>query len=101
MKEFMMLFVIIGRDAPDSKDKRPGARAAHLEYWKPLDDAGRVVLAGPMTDFAGSLFVLEADSQEEAEALAKGDPYIAAGVFESAEVHPFKGVLPAKVYGGS
>ncbi|MEQ8820437.1 MAG: YciI family protein [Sumerlaeia bacterium] len=95
----MPLFVIIGRDAPDSKDKRPAARADHLEYWKPLDEAGRVVVAGPLADFAGSLFVFQAENIEEAVEIADNDPYVAAGVFESSEVHGFKGVLPNLVYG--
>jgi uncharacterized protein YciI len=89
-----MLFVLIGWDAGDSREKRPGLRPAHLEYWRPLDEAGRVVIAGRMTDFAGSLFIVEAESQAEVEALAAGDPYVVGGVFARTEVHPFKKVLP-------
>lgn len=96
-----MLFVVIGRDVPDSPEKRPAARPAHLAHWKPWDDAGRVVIAGPMTDFAGSLFIVEADTQAEVDAQAKADPYVAEGVFASVEVHAFKAVLPSSRHGGA
>jgi uncharacterized protein YciI len=94
-----MLFVLIGWDAPDSRDKRPGARPAHVEYWKPWDAAGKIVIAGPMTDFAGSLFIVDCDSEQEARQKIENDPYIAAGVFTRVECHPFKGVFPTKTYG--
>lgn len=90
----MQHFVVIGWDTPNSKDLRPGARPAHLAHWKPWDDAGKILVAGPMTDFAGSLFIVEAETQEEVDKQAQGDPYIAAGVFRKVEVHPFKKVFP-------
>lgn len=93
-----MLFVCIGWDTPDSKEKRPGARAEHLAYWKPWDDAGKVVIAGPMTDFAGSLFIVDVENEQEARDKIENDPYLKAEVFARTETHPFKGVLPAKVY---
>ncbi|MCC5876823.1 MAG: hypothetical protein JJU11_11440 [Candidatus Sumerlaeia bacterium] len=89
-----MLFVLIGWDTPDSRDKRPAARPDHLAYWKPLDDAGRIQIAGPMTDFAGSLFIAEFETIDEAREKIENDPYVKAGVFGRTEVHPFKGVLP-------
>ena len=42
-----MLYAIIGDDAPGSLDKRLAARSAHLERLKELQDAGRLILAGP------------------------------------------------------
>ncbi|MEO8376510.1 MAG: YciI family protein [Candidatus Sumerlaeota bacterium] len=93
-----MLFVIIGWDAVDSKEKRPRVRPDHLAHWKAMDDAGRVILAGPMTDFSGSLFVVDAESQEAVEAHMATDPYVLQDVFQRVEVHPFKGVMPAKIY---
>jgi uncharacterized protein len=93
-----MLFVLIGRDAPNSRETRPAVRPRHLEYWKPLDEAGRIVVAGPMTDFAGSLFILEAENIEAVRVLATNDPYIKEGIFESFEIHPFKAVLPTAQY---
>ena len=91
----MKTFVLICRDTKDSKEKRPIVREAHLNYWRPYDEAGLIHLAGPMTDFAGSIFILRAESEEEVRKLAENDPYTKADVFESHEVHPFKCVLPA------
>src|SRR5689334_18905659 len=34
------LFVIIGHDAPDAKDKRPQQRPAHLAHLEPLSQQG-------------------------------------------------------------
>ncbi|MCC6545883.1 hypothetical protein IT570_01850 [Candidatus Sumerlaeota bacterium] len=94
-----MLFVIIGWDVADSKERRPLVRPEHLAHWKEMDESGRVILAGPMTDFAGSLFIVDMESQQAAEAHAAKDPYVLKGVFQRVEVHPFKAVMPARTYG--
>ena len=54
-----MKFVILGFDGPDGEAKRKIHRPAHLARLEPLDAQGRVVLAGPLTDRAGSLIVIE------------------------------------------
>lgn len=89
-----MLFVIIGYDGPEGEVKRKIHRPAHLANLKPLDEQGRVILAGPLTDKAGSLLVLDFETQEEAERFAHTDPYTVHGIFERVEVHPFMQVLP-------
>lgn len=89
-----MLFVIIGHDAPGSKEKRPELRPAHLAHLEPLSKAGRVPLAGPFLDGTGSLIVIEAASLEEAWQLVAADPYVKGGVFDRVEVRPFKRVFP-------
>lgn len=89
-----MKFVILGFDGPDGEAKRKIYRPAHLAKLEPLDQAGRVVLAGPLTDKTGSLIVIEADSLEEAQRFAHEDPYSVHGVFERIEVHPFSQVFP-------
>ena len=53
-----MKFVIIGFDGPEGEAKRKIYRPAHLANMEPLDQAGRVVLAGPLTDKTGSLIVI-------------------------------------------
>jgi len=40
-----MLFVIIGHDSPDAREKRPAVRPAHLAHLEPEAKAGRVKLA--------------------------------------------------------
>ncbi|WP_412851621.1 YciI family protein [Ectothiorhodospira shaposhnikovii] len=99
-----MLYAIISQDVEDSLEKRRSARPAHLERLQALQDAGRLVLAGPhpaldMEDpgpagFTGSLVVAEFDSLDAAKAWADTDPYVAAGVYAQVTVKPFKLVFP-------
>ena len=92
----MSLFVIIGHDAPGSKEKRPLHRPAHLAHLAPLAAAGRVPLAGPFTDGTGSLIVLEADSLADVWAIVARDPYVVNGIFNHVEVKPFLQVFPER-----
>jgi uncharacterized protein YciI len=99
-----MLYVIIGRDAPNSLEIRRRARPAHLARAQALVDQGRMVVAGPLpaidspdpgpAGFNGSLIVAEFPSLEDAEAWIAADPYVTEGVFTSFEVRPFVKVLP-------
>lgn len=89
-----MKFVIIGHDGPEGEARRQIHRPAHLANLEPLDKQGRVILAGPLTDKAGSLLVLEFETLEQAVQFAYNDPYTVHGVFERVEVHPFMQVLP-------
>lgn len=91
-----MKFVIIGYDGPEGEAGRKIHRPAHLANLEPLDTQGRVILAGPLTDKAGSLLVLEFETQAEAEQFAYNDPYTVHGVFERVEIHPFMQVLPKR-----
>lgn len=101
----MMLYTIVGEDAPDSLGKRLASRPAHLERLNVLQDEGRLILAGPFpaidsqdpgpAGFSGSLIVAEFPSLEAAQAWADADPYVAAGVYASVAVKPFKKVLPS------
>lgn len=100
-----MLYAILGRDAPGTLDQRLAARPAHLERLKALLDEGRLILAGPLptidspdpgpAGFQGSLVVVEFPTLEEARAWAEADPYVAARVYATVEVYPFRKVLPA------
>jgi uncharacterized protein len=89
-----MLFVIIGHDARDAKERRPLHRPAHLAHLEPLATAGKIPLAGPFTDGAGSLIVVEAESVGAVWELVGRDPYVVNGIFERVEVHPFMQVFP-------
>ena len=91
-----MIFVIIGHDGPDGQEKRKLHRQAHLDRMDLLDKAGKVLLAGPFTDKAGSLIVLDMASLEEVQAFLKDDPYVTQGVFNRYEIHPFRQVFPKK-----
>jgi uncharacterized protein YciI len=89
-----MLFVIIGHDSPDARERRPAVRPAHLAHLEPEAKAGRVRLAGPLLDRSGSLIVLEAASLAEVWALVARDPYVTEGIFNRVEVKPFQQVFP-------
>lgn len=100
-----MLYAIVGQDASDSLAQRLAARPAHLERLQALQQAGRLLLAGPFpvldcidpgaAGFSGSLIVAEFDSLADAQAWADADPYVAAGVYANVSVKPFKKVFPA------
>ena len=100
-----MFYAIVGQDVPGSLDKRLSARPAHLDRLHALQHAGRLLLAGPFpaidsndpgaAGFSGSLIVAEFESLAVAQAWADADPYVAAGVYASVSVKPFKKVLPA------
>ncbi|MCK9622434.1 MAG: YciI family protein [Methylobacter sp.] len=99
-----MLYAIISEDVADSLEKRLSVRPAHLKRLQELQDAGRLILAGPhpsidsdnpgTAGFTGSLVVAEFDSLADAQQWANVDPYINAGVYAKVTVKPFKKVLP-------
>jgi uncharacterized protein YciI len=99
-----MLYSIVGIDVDNSLPLRKSARGDHLARLDVLQDQGRLVLAGPNpavdstepgdAGFTGSLIVAEFDSLASAKAWADADPYVAAGVYASVVVKPFKQVFP-------
>jgi uncharacterized protein YciI len=99
-----MLYAIISQDKPGSLERRLQARPAHLARLEALKNDARLILAGPhpavdspdpgTAGFTGSLVVAEFDSLEAARIWADADPYVAADVYESIIVKPFKKVLP-------
>jgi uncharacterized protein YciI len=99
-----MLYVIVGRDAPDSLAVRQRVRPRHLERMQELVAERRLVIAGPCPvddapapgpgGIAGSVIIAEFASLEEARRWVEADPYVTEGVFESVEVRPFIKVLP-------
>jgi uncharacterized protein len=99
-----MFYAIRGTDVPNSLEQRKAARPAHLARLERLRDAGCLLLCGPFpaidtedpgpAGYTGSLIVAEFDSLEDARAWAQTDPYVAAGVYATVEVTPFRKVLP-------
>ncbi|GAB1596110.1 YciI family protein [Lysobacter claricitrinus] len=99
-----MWYVIDARDGQDVLQRRLEARPRHLERLNALRDAGRLLVAGPCpaidaedpgpAGFSGSLIIAEFESLEAAQAWAKADPYLEAGVYVSVDVRPFRKVLP-------
>ena len=99
-----MWYAIISEDVKDSLALRKQARPDHLVRLNRLKDEGRLLIAGPHpavdsedpgeAGFSGSLVVAEFSSLDEAKAWADADPYVAAGVYASVTVKPFKLTLP-------
>lgn len=99
-----MLYAIVGNDVDNSLALRQQARPAHIERLQQLLSEGRLLLAGPNpaidsedpgeAGFTGSIIIAEFASLTEAQAWADADPYVAAGVYASVSVKPFKKALP-------
>ncbi len=99
-----MLYAIISEDIPDSLSNRLAARSAHLNRLEALQNAGRLVLAGPHpaidsdspseAGFTGSLIVAEFDNLAAAQGWADADPYVEHGVYAKVTIKPFKQVFP-------
>ncbi|MEZ9370755.1 YciI family protein [Shewanella sp. 10N.286.51.B2] len=98
-----MWYMISSQDVENSLEKRMAARPAHLARLEALAGEGRLLVAGPHpaidnenpgeAGFTGSLVVADFESLVAAQAWADEDPYIAAGVYASVIVKPFKRVL--------
>lgn len=87
-----MLFALIGYDRPNGLKRRLEARSDHLQHLEKLGD--QLALAGAFLDdqggMVGSIVLIEASSQEEAEALFDTDPYMQGRVFDSVTIKPFR-----------
>jgi uncharacterized protein YciI len=99
-----MWYAIRFYDRPDSLALRREHRPRHLERLRVLCEAGRLLTAGPLpaidspqpgaAGFVGSLVILEFESWDAARAWAAEDPFVACGVYERFEVHPYVQTLP-------
>jgi uncharacterized protein YciI len=68
-------------------------RPEHRQYLAALKAKGQLAVSGPFTDGSGALIVYEADSAEAAEAILKGDPFHANGVFLKWQLRPWNTVI--------
>ncbi|MDF1679852.1 YciI family protein [Ponticaulis sp.] len=92
----MALFHVMALDKSNALDLRLENRAAHLEWAKAAGDTVR--MAGPLLaddgeSFVGSVFLIEAESEEALKAFQAEDPYIKAGLFQTVDIRPFKLVI--------
>ena len=83
-----MLYAMIAKDVPDALQKRLDTRPVHLDHLNSLGK--KLVFAGALLNAEeqpeGSIVVFQAETLEEAQAMADADPFVAAGVFASYEV---------------
>ncbi|MBE1302368.1 MAG: YciI family protein [Alteromonadaceae bacterium] len=99
-----MYYLIYSEDVPNSLPLRKQARPAHIARLEQLKAEGRLLVAGPCpaidseepgdAGFTGSMVVAEFATLEDAQNWADADPYLAAGVYASSVVKPYKKVLP-------
>lgn len=99
-----MLYSIFAYDVSNSLPLRAKARPEHIARLQELNNAGRLILAGPNpavdsdtpgdAGFSGSLIVAEFKNLDAAKQWALADPYLKVGVYDNVEVKPFKKVLP-------
>ncbi|MFT6105412.1 MAG: hypothetical protein ACJA1E_001845 [Paracoccaceae bacterium] len=89
-----MLVALIALDKPGALAVRQNTRADHVAYLK---SSQAVQQAGPFLDangeMCGSLIILEVADMAQAEAWVAGDPYGAAGLFESVTLRPWNRVI--------
>jgi len=90
-----MLFVVSAFDRPGAGELRAKVRPAHLDYLK--GKIGQIRAGGAFLDAneqpVGSMLIIEAEGQAEAEAFTAGDPYRLEGVFERVEVRLWRAAL--------
>nr|WP_218627044.1 YciI family protein [Sodalis sp. dw_96] len=100
MGVLIVLYVIYAEDVADSLEKRLSVRPTHVARLQLLRDQGRLLTAGalPAIDsndpgaagFSGSIIIAEFDALEMAQAWADADPYVAAGVYKTVSVKPYR-----------
>lgn len=100
-----MWYAIMAEDTPNSLEKRLVARPEHLKRLQTLQEAGRLLLAGPFpaidssdpgpAGFTGSLIVAEFSNLQEATEWANNDPFVISNVYKNVIVKPFRKTLPS------
>jgi uncharacterized protein YciI len=75
------------------REKVQSLRPVHRQYLTALKERGQLAACGPFTDDSGALIVYEAPTKEEAEALLKGDPFHANGIFLRWQLRPWNPVI--------
>jgi uncharacterized protein len=83
--------VLIYGYVPDILERRAPYREEHLAKIASAKADGRIVMAGPIGDPPnGALIVFAQDGAEAAEAFARADPYVEAGLVTEWRVEPWQ-----------
>ena len=70
------------------KDEIKTLHSAHREYLRTFLENGQLWAAGPFTEAAGAMWMLDAETVEAVEDIVKGDPYVVGGVIVNWQVRP-------------
>ena len=88
-----MFFILLAHDKPGSLELRRQTKQRHMAHLDAAAPSLRVLQSGPLLSAEGaehgSLLVFEAPDAGTVDAFVKRDPYVAAGLFESYEIHPW------------
>ena len=84
-----MKFVLWGTYCANVLEKRTPFREEHLAGLRRQKEAGVLLTIGPTEDISHVFGLYEAGSQEEVEALVKGDVYWREGIWTAVKVHPW------------
>jgi len=90
-----MLFTVIRHDKPNSVALRMSARPKHLVY---LERVQRCIASGGAilndnNEQVGSILMIDVADPAAAEEFAATDPFVAAGLFASTVIAPFRPVF--------
>lgn len=75
--------------APDAAETRVPFRARHLARIGELKDAGIVIEAGAFADVSATILIVRAADEAAALDIARGDIYMANGVWVELRARPF------------
>lgn len=90
MKHFLLFYDL----APDYLERRPHFRSAHLRLARDAAARGELVLGGALPDpFDTALLLFVSESPAVAEAFARADPYVTAGLVRSWRVREWTTVV--------
>jgi uncharacterized protein YciI len=90
MKHFLLIYDAV----PDYATRRAPFRASHLQLAQAARARGELVLAGGLADpVDGSVFLFQGETASEAEAFAKGDPYVREGLVTAWRVREWTTVV--------
>jgi len=100
MKSYSFVILKKGTVVIEDEQEKQQIMRGHLDNISRLADEGKLVVAGPFgkndLNYRG-LFILTTPSTEEAMAILKTDPAIAAGVFDI-DVLPWYGAAALRAY---
>ena len=94
-----MLYAFLLIDRPGAAELRAQHRPAHKAYLAEMAD--RICVAGPLLaddgqTMTGSLFVIDFESREAANAWLRDEPFTRAGVYARQDVHAMLGLWPQR-----
>jgi uncharacterized protein YciI len=79
--------------APDAAETRIPFRARHLARAAELIDAGVIVEVGALADVSASILIVRAPDEAAALEIARGDIYMANGIWVELRARPFGRVV--------